>query len=78
MNRKDLTTPIPNLTSAYIFQATSATVFEQFISFIMAGIAAYGSSVILLRCLKNAEEGWLGSAGSRILSACCGCSCASH
>ena len=62
MNRKDLTTPIPNLTSDYIFQATSATVFEQFISFIMAGIAAYGSSVILLRCLKNAEEGWLGAA----------------
>ena len=62
MNRKDLTTPVPNLTSDFIFQATSATVFEQFIHFIMAGIAAYGTSVILLRCLKNAEEGWLGAA----------------
>ena len=62
MNRKDLTTPVPNLTGDFIFQATSATVFEQFIHFIMAGIAAYGTSVILLRCLKNAEEGWFGAA----------------
>ena len=62
MNRKDLTTPVPNLTSNYIFTATSATVLESFIGYIMAGIAAYGAAVILLRCLRNEENGWLGAA----------------
>ena len=62
MNRKDLTTPVPNLTSNYIFTATSATVLETFIGYIMAGIAAYGAAVILLRCLRNEENGWLGAA----------------
>ena len=62
MNRKDLTTPIPNLTGNYIFTATSATVLETFIGYIMAGIAAYGAAVILLKCLKNEEKGWLGEA----------------
>ena len=61
-NRIDLTTPVPNLTSDYIFRATSATVLEMFIGYIMAAIAAYGASVILLRCLKNEENGWLGAA----------------
>ena len=61
-NIKDLTTPVPNLTSNYIFTATSATVLEMFIGYIMAGIAAYGGAVILLRCLRNEEEGWLGAA----------------
>ena len=62
MNRKDLTTPVPNLTSNYIFTATSGTVLEAFIGYIMAGIAAYGAAVILLRCLKNDENSWLGAA----------------
>ena len=62
MNRKDLTTPVPNLTSNYIFTATSATVLEAFIGYIMAGIAAYGAAVILLRCIRNEENGWLGAA----------------
>ena len=61
-NRIDLTTPVPNLTSDYIFRATSATALEMFIGYIMAAIAAYGASVILLRCLKNEESGWLGAA----------------
>ena len=61
-NRLDLTTPVPNLTRDYIFTATSATVLETFIGYIMAGIAAYGAAVILLRCLKNEENGWLGAA----------------
>ena len=62
LNRQDLTTPVPNLTGAYIFQTTSATVLEMFIGYIMASIAAYGSAVILLKCLKNEENGWLGEA----------------
>lgn len=61
-NIKDLTTPVPNLTGDYIFTATSATVFQSFIGYIMTAIAAYGAAVILLRCLKNEEEGWLGAA----------------
>ena len=61
-NLKDLTTPVPNLTGDYIFTATSATVLEMFIGYIMAGIAAYGAAVILLRCLRNEENGWLGAA----------------
>ena len=61
-NRGDLTTPVPNLTNDYIIQATSATAFENFIYFIMAGIAAYGTAIILLRCLKDEENGWLGAA----------------
>ena len=64
MNRKDLTTPVPNLTSNYIFTATSASVLEMFIGYIMAGIAAYGAAVLLLKCLKNEENGWLGEAFS--------------
>ena len=62
LNRKDLTTPVPNLTGNYIFTATSASVLEAFIGYIMTAIAAYGAAVILLRCLKNEEEGWLGAA----------------
>ena len=62
MNRRDLTTPVPNLTSNYIFTATSASVLEAFIGYIMTAIATYGAAVILLRCLKNEEEGWLGAA----------------
>ena len=61
-NRLDVTVPIPNLTGNYIFTATSATVLEMFIGYIMAGIVAYGSAVILLRCLRNEQEGWLGAA----------------
>lgn len=62
MNRRDLTTPVPNLTSNYIFTATSASVLEAFIGYIMTAIATYGAAVILLRCLKNEDEGWLGAA----------------
>lgn len=61
-NIKDLTTPVPNLTGDYIFTATSATVFQSFIGYIMTAIATYGAAVILLRCLKNEEKGWLGAA----------------
>ena len=61
-NRQDLTTPVPQLTPDFISQATSSTVLTVFLSYIMAGIAAYGTAVILLRCLKNEEEGWLGAA----------------
>ena len=61
-NLKDLTTPVPNLTNNYIFTATSASALEAFIGYIMAGIAAYGAAVILLRCLRNEENGWLGAA----------------
>ena len=61
-NIKDLTTPVPNLTGDYIFTATSASILEAFIGYIMTAIAAYGAAVILLRCLKNEEEGWLGAA----------------
>ena len=63
-NLKDLTTPVPNLTNNYIFTATSASVLEMFIGYIMAGIAAYGTAVLLLKCLKNEENGWLGEAFS--------------
>lgn len=61
-NRQDLTTPIPNLTNDFIFQATSSTVLQMFIGYIMAGIVAYGTAVILLKCLRNEENGWLGEA----------------
>ena len=61
-NRQDLTTPVPQLTSDYISQATSSTVLTIFFSFIMAGIASYGCAVILKKCLANDEKGWLGEA----------------
>ena len=61
-NRQDLTTPVPNLTHDFVYQATSSGVFSMFIGYIMTGIAAYGSAVILLRCLRNEENGWLGAA----------------
>ena len=61
-NLRDLTTPVPNLTNDFIFQATSSTVLQMFIGYIMAGIAAYGCAVILLKCLRNEENGWLGEA----------------
>ncbi len=62
MNRRDLTTPIPNLTSEFISQATSSTVLTVFFSFLMAGIASYGCAVILKKCLANDERDWLGAA----------------
>ena len=61
-NLRDLTTPVPNLTNDFIFQATSSGILSMFIVYIMAGIAAYGSAVILLRCLRNEENGWLSAA----------------
>ena len=61
-NLRDLTTPVPNLTNDFIFQATSSGILSMFIGYIMAGIAAYGSAVILLRCIRNEENGWLGAA----------------
>lgn len=61
-NGRDLTTPIPNLTSTFIFQATTSTALIFFLGYIMAGIAAYGGAVILLRCVRNEENGWLGAA----------------
>lgn len=61
-NRQDLTTPIPNLTTNYIVQATSSTVLLIFFSFLMAGIVAYGGAVILRKCLANDESNWLGEA----------------
>ena len=61
-NRQDLTTPIPNLTSNYVSQASSSTLLTVFFSFLMAGIAAYGGAVILKKCLANDEKGWLGEA----------------
>lgn len=63
MNRHDVTSPVPNLTSAYIWQATSSTCLEGFFSFIMAGITAYGCAVVLRKCLRNDGEGnWLAEA----------------
>ena len=61
-NRQDLTTPIPNLTSDYISQASSSTLLTFFFSFLMAGIASYGGAVILRKCLANDEKDWLGEA----------------
>ena len=61
-NLRDLTTPVPNLTHDFIFQATSSGMLSMFIGYIMAGIASYGTAVILLKCLKNEESGWLGAA----------------
>ena len=61
-NRQDLTTPIPNLTSNYVSQASSSTMLTVFFSFLMAGIASYGGAVILKKCLANDEKGWLGEA----------------
>ena len=61
-NRQDLTTPIPNLTSEFMSQATSSTVLTFFFSFLMAGIASYGGAVILKKCLANDEKDWLGDA----------------
>lgn len=59
-NRADVASPIPVLTNDYIYQATSSQVLVFFLSFIMAGIAAYGGAVILRKCLDNDESGWLG------------------
>ena len=61
-NRQDLTTPVPNLTSEFISQATSSSVLVLFYSYLMAGIAAYGGAVILLKCLANDEKDWLSAA----------------
>ena len=61
-NRQDLTTPIPNLTSEFISQATSSSILVLFFSYLMAGIAAYGGAVILLKCLANDEKDWLSAA----------------
>ena len=61
-NRQDLTTPVPNLTSEFISQATSSSILILFFSYLMAGIAAYGGAVILLKCLANDEKDWLSAA----------------
>ena len=61
-NRQDLTTPVPNLTSDFISQATSSSALVLFFSYLMAGIAAYGGAVILLKCLANDERDWLKAA----------------
>ena len=62
VNRQDLTTPVPQLTPEYISQACSSTALILFFSFIMAGIASYGSAGILKKCLANDEQNWLSEA----------------
>ena len=61
-NRQDLTTPVPNLTPEFISQATSSSILILFFSYLMAGIAAYGGAVILLKCLATDEKDWLSAA----------------
>ncbi|MGN0833861.1 MAG: hypothetical protein ACI4RD_09480 [Kiritimatiellia bacterium] len=62
LNRAQLTTPVPYLTSNYVFHATTATILKLFFAYVTYGIAAYGGAVILRRCLANAEQGWLKAA----------------
>lgn len=61
-NRHTLVTPIPELTANFIWTATTATGLEIFIGWIMTGILSYGSGVILLRCIGDDADGWLGAA----------------
>lgn len=49
----------PELTGSLVFQLASSSCLEWFFSVIMGGIAAYGGSVILLKCLANDERDWL-------------------
>ena len=62
LNRADPGVPIPQLTGEYVTQATLATGLELFLGWILAAIAAYGASVLLVRCLKDDPDGWLGAA----------------
>ena len=61
-NQKTLTTPVPELTQNFIWTASTVTGLELFVGWIMAGIASYGAAVVLVRCLKDDAEGWLGAA----------------
>ena len=61
-HRQDPTVTVPQLTDAFISQASSSTVLTLFFSFIMAGIASYGGAVILRKCLANDGKDWLGEA----------------
>lgn len=56
-----LTTPVPGITRDFISMA-AATGFEVFIVGIMAGIIAYGTATVLIRCLAGDSKGWLGAA----------------
>ena len=61
-NRRDLTTPVPNLTANYVYLTTSATFLSLFFSLLVNGIASYGLAVLRLRCVRNDESGWLSAA----------------
>lgn len=62
LNRVNPGEPIPQFTREYVTQATLATGLELFLGWILAAIAAYGVAVLLVKCLKDEPEGWLGAA----------------
>ena len=55
-------TPLPDVTPSLVAQFASSTALTLFFGFIMAGIAAYGNSTLLLRATDEKNEGWLKAA----------------
>ena len=61
-SQADPVVPMPVIDQRFVISATAATASDLFIGYIMAGIVAFGSAVILQRCLRDDVEGWLGAA----------------
>ncbi len=55
-------TPLPDVTPSLVAQFASSTVLTLFFAFIMAGIAAYGNSALVLRAADEKSEDWLKAA----------------
>ena len=55
-------TPLPDMTPGLVVQFASSTALTLFFGFIMAGIASYGISTLLLRAADEKNEGWLKAA----------------
>ncbi len=55
-------TPLPDMTPGLVAQFASSTALTLFFGFIMAGIASYGISTLLLRAADEKNEGWLKAA----------------
>lgn len=53
INASDLVTPVPILTSDYLFQISTSTGLEMFVLTILTGIASFGVAVALLSSVEN-------------------------
>lgn len=57
-NIVDVTSPVPNLTDAFIVRATIAEIFLMLLMLVLSGIRSYGEAILLLHAVRDQRRGW--------------------